>query len=102
MNERVWSSLLRRYGQEVTVERDGQRVKAWAFLQEREVDEQFVPSPLGVRREETAEYFGSREVPLVPGESRVEWKGRCYEVRAVREVGGHHIRAALRRREEDA
>lgn len=103
MMGREWAGILRRYGQEVTVRRGDTSVQVRAFLQEVEEDEQLVPSPLGMRREERAVYFGPADVPLIPRESAVEWKGRAYEVRAAREVGdGHHIRAVLRRMEDEA
>lgn len=101
MRERAWQSVLRRFGQEVTVRTGEQTAAVRAFLQEAEEDEELVPSPLGMRREERAVYFGPVSVPLLPRESEVEWKGRRYMVRGAREVGdGHHLQAILVRMEE--
>ena len=54
MRDRAWQSVLRRFGQEVTVRTGEQTAAVRAFLQEAEEDEELVPSPLGMRREERA------------------------------------------------
>jgi len=103
MKEMAWERVLRRYGQEVTVRTGEETVAVRAFLQEAEEDESLVPSPLGLRREERAVYFGPVGVPLLPRESTVEWRGRRYMVRTAREVGdGHHLQALLVRMEDEA
>ena len=103
MRAGAWKAVLGRYGQEVTVRIGGEETRVRAFLQEAEEDEQLVPSPLGMGREESAVYFGPVEVPLLPRASEVEWKGRRYQVRGAREVGdGHHLQAILIRKEDEA
>lgn len=103
MRAGAWETVLSRYGQRVTVRTGEEERPVRAFVQEAEEDEELVPSPLGMRREERAVYFGPVGVPLLPRESEVEWKGRRYQVRGVREVGdGHHLQAILVREEDEA
>lgn len=101
MMRRQWEEILRRYGQRVQVLRGEARLEVNAFLQPvLDKDEQLVPSPLGMRREERVLYLGPAGVELFPRESIVCWEGADYEVCSTRPVGnGHHVWAILQRRE---
>ena len=101
---RQWEHILRRYGQTAQVCTSGECRQVRAFLQNvLDRDEQLVPSPLGLRREERVLYLGPAGVELRPRESIVRWGGADYEVCSARSVGdGHHMWAVLQRREEGA
>lgn len=103
MMKSEWEAILRRYGQRVTVTRGGERWGVKAFVQPvRDRDDQLVPSPLGLRREERCLYLGPAGLPLFPRESVVTWGGVEYEVCSTHPVGdGHHVWAILRRREKE-
>ena len=102
--DRQWEAILYRYGQSVEVCTDGECRQVKAFMQNMlDRDEQLVPSPLGLRREERVLYLGPAGVELKPRESVVRWGGEDYEVCSARSVGdGHHMWAVLQRREESA
>ena len=103
MMDRQWEQILRRYGVGVEVCTDGERRQVKAFVQHvLDKDEQLVPSPLGLRREERVLYLGPAAVELRPRESAVFWDGAEYEVCSARNVGGHHVWAVLQRREGGA
>ena len=99
--QRQWESILRRYGQSVEVCTAGECRQVRAFLQNvLDKDEQLVPSPLGLRREERVLYLGPAGVELKPRESVVFCGGAGYEVCSARSVGdGHHMWAVLQRKE---
>lgn len=99
--EREWKAILNRYGQELTVENEGGRTSVRAFLQPvlERGQEQSVPTPLGLRREDRFLYLGPAELELTAGESWVCWNGQDYEVQSAHPVGGtkpHHWWAVLR------
>ena len=104
MMKREWKALLNRRGRRVTIHMDGQSWQVRAFLQPfLDKNVQYVPTPLGLRREERLLYLGPADVALLPGGVIVEWDGTCYEVRSAREVGdGHHCWAVLQRVEDVA
>ena len=98
--DRQWEQLLRRYGRTVEVCDAGGSRQVRAFVQQvLDRDEQLVPSPLGLRREERALYLGPVQVELHPRQSVVRWGGADYEVCSTRNVEGHHIWAVLQRKE---
>lgn len=101
MMKQEWAAILARYGQHVTVTGHGGAVRVKAFLQNvLDREEQLVPSPAGLRREERVLYLGPADVTLEPLCSVVTWNGADYEVRSARSVGdGHHVWAILQRRE---
>ena len=101
--ERQWEDILRRYGVDVQVRTGGACRRVKAFLQPvLDREEQLVPTPLGLRREERVLYLGPIGVVLTPMESIVNWGGADYEVRSTRNVGNHHIWAVLQRMEGGA
>ena len=103
MMDRQWDQILRRYGVSVEVCDDGVCRQVKAFMQHvLDKDEQLVPSPLGLRREERVLYLGPADVELLPRESVVRWDGADYEVCSTRDVGGHHVWAVLQRKEGGA
>ena len=102
--DRQWEDILRRYGVATQVRTGEESRQVSAFLQPvLDRDEQLVPTPLGLRREERVLYLGPVDVVLTPMESVVRWEGADYEVCSARSVGdGHHMWAVLQRREESA
>ena len=105
MMKQEWRAVLRRYGRTVRLTGPGrEKREVRAFLQPvLDRDEQLVPTPLGLRREERVLYLGPAGVELKPRESVVRWGGADYEVCSARSVGdGHHMWAVLQRREESA
>lgn len=100
--KREWRAILGRYGQEVRLQSPGQEdVAVKAFIQPvLDKESQFVPSPLGLRREERAVYLGPGDAPLHPGETVVRTQTAAYEVRSARVIdGGHHVWAMLQKME---
>ena len=98
--DRQWEDILRRYGVEVQVRTGGACRRVKAFLQPvLDREEQLVPTPLGLRREERVLYLGSVQVRLSPRKSTVRWGGADYEVCSTRNVEGHHVWAVLQRKE---
>ena len=87
---RHWHVILARYGQSVTVfpkSGDGS-AETRAFVQplaERGEDQR-VPSPLGLRREDRFLYLGPGEVPLEEG-GRVRLGQEDYVVQAAHSIG---------------
>ena len=68
MMERMWSDILERFGQDVTL-RGAETVRCKAIIQpclERS-GEQEVPGPLGLERREQFRYMGPAGYPLDPG-----------------------------------
>ena len=87
MMERMWSDILERFGQDVTL-RGAETVRCTAIIQpclERS-GEQEVPGPLGLERREQFRYMGPAGYPLDP-DTVVEWKSRTWRVRSARLVG---------------
>lgn len=87
---RHWRAILAQYGQNVTVfPRNGEEgAQTRAFVQplaERREDQR-VPSPLGLRREDQFLYLGPGEIPLEEG-GRVRWDGADYVAQAAHSIG---------------
>ena len=107
MMEREWSALLERYGQAVTVHRGEGACASRAFLQpvRSSGQEQQLPGPLGLRREDRFLYLGNAQLPLSPGDW-LEWEGRGFEVQSTHPIylglEVFYIWAVLRPREEEA
>ena len=101
MMDREWKAILRRYGQDVRVVTGASEQRGKAFLQNiLENEDQLVPTPMGLRREEQVLLLGGPELELRARESVVFWQERAYEVISSREVGdGHHRWAILRVKE---
>ena len=90
MKRVLLDTLLRRYGQSVTVtDRDGAQTDARAFVQpilERsETGLQVRPTPLGTRRGDRYLYLGAAEVPLRAGD-RVEGLGLTFRVQTAQPI----------------
>ena len=87
---RHWRAILAQYGQNVIVfPRNGEKgAQTRAFVQplaERREDQR-VPSPLGLRREDQFLYLGPGEIPLEEG-GRVRWDGADYVAQAAHSIG---------------
>lgn len=107
MTDRAWKGILSRYGQTVTLRpvRGGEKISLKAFLQPvlRKDEDQQVPSPLGLRREDRFLYLGPADTPLEDGDV-VEWQGRRCAVQSAHPVGpetGGHFWALLRPADEE-
>ena len=81
MMEREWKGLLTRYGQPVVLHQGERTLSGRAFVQpiRESGQEQLVPSPLGLRREDRFLYLGTPEHLLKPGDW-LECEGGAYEV----------------------
>lgn len=108
----AFGRMVARYGQTVTLHRDGDPagLPVRAFLQpitqRREDWRQDLPTPLGVRSQERFLYLGPPEVSLEGlGDGFLEWHGRRFQVRVCQPVylGERlsHWWAVLECREED-
>lgn len=88
MMERMWSEILERFGQDVTL-RDGKGdVSVKALIQpclDRGKDQE-TPGPLGWGRQDRFRYMGPAGAPLDP-DTVVEWKGREYRVQSAHRMG---------------
>ena len=107
MTDRAWKSILSRYGQEVTLHPagGGEEIFLRAFLQPvlQKSEDQQVPSPLGLRREDRFLYLGPADVPLKDGDE-VVWQDGRYAVQSAHPVGpgpGGHFWALLRPVDEE-
>lgn len=88
--EQTVNSLMRRYGQQVEVLCGGETTPARAFLQpitsQREGEQQYLPTPLGLRREDRFLYLGQPQVELRAGDSQVRWQGGLYEIQTAHPI----------------
>lgn len=107
MTDRAWNTILSRYGQAVTLlpAGGGEERVLRAFLQpvRSKSEDQQVPSPLGLRREDRFLYLGPADVPLKDGDE-VDWQGGRYAVQSAHPVGpgpGGHFWALLRPVDEE-
>lgn len=89
----AWGRILARYGQAVTVHREGQTegTPCRAFLQpmlERRGDgRQKLPTPLGTVRQDQWIYLGDPGVSLDGlGDGYVEWDGRRFSILAAQPI----------------
>lgn len=108
MTGQAWQTILTRYGQPVTLRPagGGEENTVRAFLQPMlySSEDQTVPSPLGLRREDLFLYLGPAGVPLKDGDE-VEWQGGRYAVQSAHPVGfgaAGHFWALLRPKDEEA
>lgn len=88
MMERMWSDILNRFGQEVSLRRGEDTVSLRALIQPvlDRGQEQEVPSPLGLGRQDRFRYMGPAGYPL-DLDTLVEWKGKDYRVRSAHLAG---------------
>ena len=107
MTDRAWRQILSRYGQVLTLRPagGGEGISLKAFLQPvlQKSEDQQLPSPLGLRREDRFLYLGPAGVPLKDGD-QVEWRGGRYAVQSAHPVGpetGGHFWALLRPMDEE-
>lgn len=105
-----FDAIVKRYGRAVSVERDGIVLGTGRALLQPMLDQeaQFLPSELGVGRDERTLCLGERSLPLdpAPGETLLRQGDEVFVVvnaRAV-DVGTQRVywRAVLKRREEAA
>ena len=84
------NSLMRQYGQEVEVIRAEETVSARAFLQpitnKQKQEVQYLPTPLGLRREDRFLYLGQPQVELKAGETRVGWNGQMFDIQSAHPI----------------
>lgn len=106
----TFSAILRQFGRAVQlVQTDGSGRGAFGFLQAMPLStqdaEQFLPTELGVARQESFLYLGAGDCPLT-GVSQLLCDGASYDVHAAQPVylgqQVSHWRAVLRLREEAA
>ncbi len=86
--ERLWSEILKRYGQEITLHGRQGAVETRAFVQpwpDRGTEQQ-APSPLGLGRPDRFRYLGPGRYPL-DQDTVVEWNGQDYRVQAAYVMG---------------
>lgn len=89
----AWNRILQRYGQRVTVHREGEQegTACRAFLQPqlecRGEDYQSLPTPLGLVRQDRWIYLGEPQVSLDGlGDGYVEWDGRKFSIRGAQPI----------------
>ena len=105
---RLFEDVLARFGQEVTLLRDGAELgRGLALIQdERDAARQFAPTDRGIRRAERALCLASLTVPFAPaaGETVLVAGSVRYDVRRAATVGAGRARvfwrATLERRED--
>lgn len=88
MMELEWKGILARFGQEVTLRRDGEDCSLRAFVQpalDRGRDQE-APTPLGLGRQDRFLYLGPSDCPLAL-DTLVEWKGGEYRVQSAHLMG---------------
>lgn len=86
--ERMWSDILKRFGQDVVL-RDQRGDAAVRALVQPCLDrgkDQEVPGPLGLGQQGRFRYMGPASHPLGP-DTVVEWKGQEYRVRSAHLIG---------------
>lgn len=94
---RSTQTILRRYGQEIQVQREGEELgRGWAILRPLlDRENQFVPTRLGLEEEEELLCLGEASLPLA-GEGlplEVIWQERTYRVVNARllQAGGESL-----------
>ena len=88
MMEQEWKGILARFGQAVTLWKNGENHSLRAFVQpamDRGRDQE-VPGPLGLGRQDRFLYLGPSDHP-VDLDTVVEWKGREYRVQSAHLMG---------------
>lgn len=106
MMERLWDSILERFGENVTIRKDEVDVLTRALVQPclEKGKEQELAGPMGLGRQERFRYMGPVRYPL-DLDTTVEWKGRRFRVQWAQLVGEGvcpHWWAVLCPREEGA
>lgn len=106
MMERLWSNILNRFGQDVTLRKKEGDVTLRALIQpcmERGIQQE-LPGALGLGRQDRFRYFGPAQYPL-DLDTIVVWKEKGYRVQLAQLAGDGvcpHCRAVLYPREEAA
>lgn len=84
------AELMRWYGQKVEVIRAGVGTPVRAFLQavtrQREDEQQYLPTPLGLRREDRFLYLGPPEPELQAGQDQVSWLGQEFVIQTAQPI----------------
>ena len=86
--EQEWKGILARFGQEITLRKDGEERLIRAFVQpamDRSGDQE-VPTPMGLGRQDRFLYLGPADHPL-DLDTLVVWKGQEYRVQAAHRMG---------------
>lgn len=82
--------LMDRYGQQVELRRAGEAVPARAFLQpvtrNRKGERQYLPTPLGAKREDRFLYLGEPGAEVKAGRDRVIWRDAPFEVETAQPI----------------
>lgn len=104
MMERLWSDILERFGEDVTLRKGEVDTPGRALVQPllERGKEQELPGPLGLERQERFRYLGPAGLPL-DLDTVVAWKGKEYRVQRAHLMGEGvcpHWWAVLRPREE--
>ena len=83
-------ALMGRYGQRVEVLKGEKTLPLQAFLQpitrQSGEEKQYLPTSLGLRREDRWLYLGEGEISLSPLEDRVRWRGKTFEIQAAQPI----------------
>lgn len=88
MMDQIWNDIIRRFGRDVVLYREGTGVRARALVQPclDRAGEQEVPGPLGLGRKDRFRYMGPARYPL-DLDTLVEWDGREYRVQSAHLMG---------------
>ncbi len=90
MTDQTVIQLMQRYGQRVELVRAGEVTSARAFLQpitrQREEQAQYLPTPLGLRREDDFLYLGPPQLELKAGQDRVRWLDQTFSIRTAHPI----------------
>lgn len=88
MMERLWSSILECFGEDVILRKDTVDISGRALIQPlpERGKEQEMPGPLGLERQERFRYLGPAGHPL-DADTVVEWKGKEYRVQRANLMG---------------
>lgn len=82
--------LMKKYGQEVELVRAGEAITVRAFLQpiirQREEQQQYLPTPLGLRREDSFLYLGPAWLELKAGRDRLRWRDQDFLVQTAQPI----------------
>lgn len=84
----IWADILARFGQEVTLKKDGQKTTFRALVQPilNQNQTKELPDPLGIGQNDIFRYMGPAGFPLGP-DTLVEWHGKDFRVQSAHLVG---------------
>lgn len=89
MIQNTTAALMEQYGQDIEVLRAEETVSARAFLQPmltNRKQEQHLPTPLGVRREDCFLYLGEAAVEVKAGRDKVRWEDKVFLVQSAHPI----------------